>query len=72
MQYVNWMHIGLAFIVKFNVDFLLLYKTASFFKQETVLKNYFLSSLIHPFFIAFTAILSFGKGYQWKGRNFTK
>ena len=69
---INWMHFGFAFIVKFNSDFLLLYKTASFFEQEKVLKNYVASSLIHPFFIVFTAILSFRKSYQWKGRNFSK
>lgn len=72
LQEVSWMHIGFAFLVKFNIDFALLFKTATFFKQEKVLKNYFLSSLIHPFFIVLTAVLSFGKGYRWKGRSFSK
>ena len=72
LQHISWAFFGLAFLIKFNIDFVLLFKTATFFQQEKVLKNYVLSSIIHPFFIVLTAILSFGKGYQWKGRNFSK
>lgn len=67
---ISWQHFGLFFLLKFNLDFVLLFKTASFFKQQNVLKNYFLSSLIYPFFIVFVALLSFNKSYQWKGRKF--
>jgi glycosyltransferase involved in cell wall biosynthesis len=72
LQHISWAFFGLAFLIKFNIDFVLLFKTATFFQQERVLKNYVLSSIIHPFFIVLTAILSFGKSYQWKGRNFSK
>ena len=69
---ISWAHFGIVFLIKFNIDFLLLLKSATFFQQENTLKKYVLSSMIHPFFIVFTAILSFGKGYNWKGRNFSK
>ncbi len=69
---ITWAHVGIVFLIKFNIDFVLLLKSATFFQQEKALKNYVVSSMIHPFFIVFTAILSFGKGYNWKGRNFSK
>ncbi len=60
------------FLLKFNVDFLLIYSGAQFFDREKVLKNYFFSSLIYPFFSSYVAILSLFSGYQWKGRPFKK
>lgn len=72
LNLVNWQYLGLVFLVKFNIDFILLLKTATFFRQQPLLKKYFFSSLIHPFFIVFTGLLSLGKGYQWKGRKFSK
>lgn len=65
-------HLGLLFIIKFNIDFLLLYKTAAFFNQKEVLRSYFLSSILHPFFTITAALLSLKKSYRWKGRNFIK
>jgi len=69
---VSWQYFGFIFLLKFNVDFVLLYKTATFFDQQSVLKHYFISSLIHPFFIVYVAILSLNRSYQWKGRKFNK
>jgi biofilm PGA synthesis N-glycosyltransferase PgaC len=60
------------YLVKFNLDFILLYQTAKFFKQEKLLKTYFLSSLLYPIFNVLVAIRSFFGGYQWKGRHFKK
>lgn len=68
----SWVHLGLLFVIKFNVDFLLLYKTAAFFYQKEALRSYFLSSILHPFFTVTVALLSFKKSYRWKGRNFKK
>jgi len=68
----SWQHFGLLFLVKFNVDFLLLYKTAAFFKQEKVLKTYLISSVLHPFFTVIVVFLSFQKKIKWKGRAFKK
>jgi len=69
---ITWQHFGLFFLIKFNVDFLLLYKTSTFFNQQKALKTYLISSVLHPFFIVITALFSFKKGYKWKGRTFKK
>ncbi len=69
---VSWQHIGIFFLIKFNVDFILLYKTANFFKQQNALKSYLLSSILYPFFSFSVALLSFKNNYYWKGRRFKK
>jgi hypothetical protein len=69
---VSWQHIGIFFLIKFNVDFILLYKTAIFFKQQDALKSYLLSSILYPFFSVSVALLSFKNNYYWKGRRFKK
>ena len=60
------------FIIKFSIDFLLLFKTSRFFKQENVLYSYLFSSFIYPFFNVSIACLSFFKSYHWKGRTSKK
>ena len=56
--------------LKFLIDFILIYKTASFF--ESKLQYVLASSLLYPFFSVSVAVYSlFGK-YNWKGRNFKK
>jgi cellulose synthase/poly-beta-1,6-N-acetylglucosamine synthase-like glycosyltransferase len=60
------------FVIKFCIDFLLLFKTARFFKQETLLLSYVLSSLLYPPFCVYVALLSLFKSYEWKGRTFKK
>lgn len=60
------------FLFKFNVDFLLIYRAAGFFKKENSLKSYFWSSIIYPFFSSLVVILSIFSGYEWKGRRFRK
>ena len=56
--------------LKFLIDFILIYKTASFF--ESKLQYVLASSLLYPFFSVSVAMYSlFGK-YNWKGRNFRK
>lgn len=62
----------LPFLLKFNIDFLLIYNGAYFFGRENVLKHYFMSSLLYPFFSCAVAIFSLFKGYNWKGRQFKK
>ncbi|WP_299120361.1 glycosyltransferase [uncultured Winogradskyella sp.] len=59
-------------IIKFSIDFLLLFKTSRFFKQETLLLSYIFSSIIYPFFNVSIAFLSFFKSYRWKGRTSKK
>ncbi|MBC3845395.1 glycosyltransferase [Winogradskyella echinorum] len=60
------------FIIKFSIDFLLLFKTSRFFKQETLLLSFLLSSFVYPFFNVGIAFLSFFKSYRWKGRTSKK
>ncbi|MFN7044935.1 MAG: glycosyltransferase family 2 protein [Flavobacterium sp.] len=56
--------------LKFLIDFILIYKTASFF--ESKLQYVLASSLMYPFFSVSVAVYSlFGK-YSWKGRSFRK
>jgi cellulose synthase/poly-beta-1,6-N-acetylglucosamine synthase-like glycosyltransferase len=59
-------------VIKFSIDFLLLFKTSRFFKQENVLFSYIWSCLIYPFFSVYIVVLSLFKPYKWKGRTFKK
>lgn len=55
---------------KFLIDFILLQKTAFFFKNK--IRWLLLSSIVYPFFSTTVAVYSlFGK-YTWKGRTFRK
>ena len=72
MHFIS-LKIALAlFVIKFSIDFLLLFKTARFFKQENLLLSYLFSSLIYPVFSVYIAFLSFFKSYHWKGRTSKK
>ncbi|MCP4883787.1 MAG: glycosyltransferase [Flavobacteriales bacterium] len=67
---LQWLQVGFIFLLKFNIDFVLLLKTSQFFEQQKVMKSYFLSSLLHPFFTVFVALLSLKKSYTWKDRTY--
>ena len=67
---LQWLHVGFLFLIKFNVDFVLLYKTSQFFEQHDAMKSYFISSLLHPFYTVLIATLSLKKNYTWKDRNY--
>ncbi len=69
---ISWKYVGLFFLIKLNVDFVLLFKTTEFFKQQDSMRRYLYSSFLYPFFSMYIAFLSFFKGYQWKGRTFKK
>lgn len=58
------------FIIKFSIDFLLIYKTSNFFDQKSPLKHYMLSALYYPFFSVYVAFVAVFKGYNWKGRSY--
>lgn len=60
----------LLFLFKFNVDFILIYRTAQFFQNEKIMKNYFLCSFLYPFFSCFIAVQALFSSYEWKGRHF--
>ncbi|WP_026754780.1 glycosyltransferase [Sediminibacter sp. Hel_I_10] len=59
-------------LIKLAIDFLLLFKTARFFEQETVLPSYIFSSFLYPFFSVYIACLSLFSSYKWKGRSYKK
>jgi len=59
-------------VIKFSIDFFLIHKSASFFNQKNILKNYIFGFLIYPFFSVYVACLSSFSSYKWKGRNFKK
>jgi len=69
---ISWKYVGLFFLIKLNVDFVLLFKTTEFFKQQDSMRRYLYSSFLYPFFSIYIAFLSFFKGFQWKGRTFKK
>ena len=59
-------------VIKFSIDFLLIYKSARFFNQEELLSSYIFSCLIYPFFSVFVALTSVFSGYKWKGIYYNK
>lgn len=67
---ISWRSIGLIFLIKFNLDFLLIFKTSKFFKQTDILRSYFISSFIHPFYTVIVSVLSLTKNYRWKERSY--
>lgn len=72
MGYEVKQYLFLSFLVKFNVDFVLIYRGAQFFGKENSMKNYFWASAVYPFFCCAVVIFSGLSGFQWKGRKFRK
>lgn len=59
-------------IIKFSIDFLLIYKSALFFNQKEVLLSFVPAFFIYPFVSVYVAFVSVFIGYKWKGRVFKK
>ncbi len=59
-------------VIKFAIDFLLLFKIARFLRQESVLLSYISSCVLYPFLSVYIVLLSLFKPYHWKGRVFEK
>ena len=57
-------------MIKFLIDFLLIFKSARFFEQSQFLPAYVLSCLLYPYFTTYIACLSVFKGYKWKNRSY--
>jgi len=70
--YYSWWVFIIFFLIKFCIDFILLFKTASFFKKQSVLKHYVWSSIVYPIYTIFIALTSFTISYSWKGRVYKK
>ncbi|MDB9720865.1 glycosyltransferase [Winogradskyella sp.] len=70
LGWLNLRVVAALIVIKLAIDFLLLFKSSRFFKQETLLLSYVFSSLLYPFFCVYIAIASLFKSYNWKGRTF--
>jgi poly-beta-1,6-N-acetyl-D-glucosamine synthase len=57
------------FLLKFNVDFMLIYSSAKFFNRERIMKSYLWCSLIYPFFSSAVAISSLFCGFNYRTSN---
>lgn len=69
---IPWTYLGVLFVMKINVDFLLIYSTASLWEEEQAMKSFVASSFLYPFFVVWVALLAFNGKYEWKGRTFNK
>ncbi len=59
-------------IIKFNIDFYLIYQSATFFDQKQILRTFIFAFMLYPFFSVYVAFISVFKGYKWKGRAFKR
>lgn len=71
-QYITLKTAFYIWVIKLSIDFLLLFKTVRFFKQETVLLSYITSAVLYPFFCVYIVVLSAFKSYRWKDRTYRK
>jgi len=58
--------------IKLNIDFFLIYKSATFFSQKEVLRSFIFGFLLYPLFSVYIAFISMFTNYKWKGRTFKK
>ena len=72
LKIMTWQAFLILFVVKFNIDFLILYNTAAFYQNLHLLKNYVIIAFLHPIFVTSTAMQSFLTSYEWKGRTYHK
>ncbi|CDF80862.1 glycosyltransferase (GT2) [Formosa agariphila KMM 3901] len=59
-------------LVKFHIDFMLIYKSAVFFNQKKHLKWYPVVAILYPIFCSYVAVASLFTSYTWKDRQFAK
>ncbi len=69
---IYWKVLLFILIQKYIVDFILLLKTAQFFKQYNSVGYFPIISFLYPFYILIISFLSIFKKYEWKGRLFNK
>lgn len=66
-----WWTVGVLFLLKFSVDYSLLYQSNRFLRSKRMW--YVLSSsIVYPFFCVAVAMASWFGSYEWKGRKFQK
>ena len=69
-SYLQWLMI--TFLIKFNLDFMLIYKAAVFFDRKASMRSYAWSSIAYPLFSSGIALTSIFVGFKWKGRDYRK
>lgn len=69
---LNFKMLLYIFLIKCSIDFLLLFKSVRFYKQEGFLSSYIFSCFIYPFFSIYVVFISVFSNYKWKGRAFKK
>lgn len=62
---------AMALILKYGVDYLLLYKTNRYLRNKALIPP-LASSLFYPIFSSFVGIYSLFGSFNWKGRKFNK
>lgn len=72
IEAVNVIPLLVIFLTKMTIDFILLFKTATFFNQSELFASYPLSAILYPFFSTYIAILSLFINYKWKDRAYRK
>lgn len=64
---------GLSIVlIKFSIDFLLVFKSSRFFAQEETLFSFISASIVYPFFSIVVALKAIFQTFDWKGRKFKK
>ena len=69
-QILPYEPILIIFLIKFNLDFILIYSSVKFFQREAIMRSYFWSSIFYPFFSTYVAVKSLFSDFYWKGRQF--
>ncbi|HSD13054.1 MAG TPA: glycosyltransferase [Flavobacterium sp.] len=64
---MDWQFLLALFLVKFVVDFILMYQANRFLKMR--MYSVVVSGLIYPFFSTFVALYSLVGGFEWKREN---
>lgn len=64
---MHWQLLLVLFVVKFSIDFILMYQANRFLKM--CMYSVFVSSLIYPVFSTLVALYSLIGGFEWKREN---
>ncbi len=70
LNVMHWELLLMLFLVKFLLDYTLMYKTNWFLRM--CMYSAVVSSLLYPFFSSGVALYSWVGNYEWKGRSFKK
>jgi len=69
--FLNWKVVLSVFLIKYIVDYILLYKSNAYLRNGKFLVP-IASSVIYPFFSSLVGIYSLFGSFRWKGRMFRK